>query len=144
MVVKYRLGLTISAETLFALLGRVLPIEDLAVEELAPTPMQAMPKAAQQPAQLAKPKLTKRRGTRTSESYKQINLKAGVNGILMDILSDGQLHPTGEFKPAMRSRGFADAGTSSALAKLLKRGIVFQPEFGMWQLTKEYRQKESA
>ena len=142
-MIKYRLNFTLPAETLFALMAKMLPIEDLSVEEIvehAPPAAPAKLKPPQQ-AQLAKPK--RRRATRTPESY-ALNLKEGVNGILMGILEDGQVHETAVFKPAMKSRGYAEAGTSSALAKLLKRGIVFQPEFGAWQLTKEYRQKQSA
>ena len=140
-MIKYRLAFTMPAETLFALMAKVLPIEDLSVEEIAPTPAKAARQLADN-GQLVKPK-RRRRATRTPESY-QVNLKEGVNGVLMDILSDGQVHETAVFKPAMTTRGYAAAGTSSALAKLLKRGVVFQPEFGLWQLTKEYRQKQSA
>ena len=34
MSVKFKLGFTVSAETLFGLLSKMLPIEDLSVEEV--------------------------------------------------------------------------------------------------------------
>lgn len=142
-MVKYRLNFVMPAEVLFGLLAKVLPIEDLSVEEIAPTP--AKFKVAQHLAdngpshapQLVKP----RKGHRRSRESYTINLKAGVNGVLLDILSDGGTHPTAEFKPAMAKRGYAAAGTSSALEKLRKRGLIYQPEAGVWRLVE---QKQSA
>jgi len=129
-MIKYRLAFTIPAETLFGLMAKVLPIEDLSVEEIVE------PRSVVTP-QIERPQFKRKR------SAPPPNLKAGVNAIVLGILSDGKAHPTSEIKPAMAKQGYAAAGAGSELEKLRKRGLIYQPDFGAWQLTAD-KQKQSA
>jgi hypothetical protein len=128
-MIKYRLAFTIPAETLFGLVAKVLPIEDLSVEEIVEQRTAVTP-------QIERPK-------RKRKHFARANLETGVNAIVLGVLSDGKAHPTSEFKPAMARQGYSAAGSGSALEKLKKRGLIHQPDFGMWQLT-ENKQKQSA
>lgn len=145
-MIKYRLGFTMSAETLFALLGKVLPIEDLSVEEIAPTPV----KAARQLAdgglrpQLAKPKLKRKSGRgRPPDIYKP-NLKAGANAIILRVLADGEIHHTREIKDGYVAGGFQPNGTGSSIERMRKWGVIEHVGVGQWRLSKEHMQKQRA
>lgn len=143
-MIKYRLGFTMSAETLFALLGKVLPIEDLSVEEIAPTPVRVARQIADSGPhpQLAKPKL-KRKGGRAPDSYKP-NLEAGTNAIILRVLADGQIHRTREIKEGYIAGGFTPNGTGSSIERMRKWGIIERAGLGAWRLTKEWMEKQRA
>jgi hypothetical protein len=49
MPVKFKLGFTIDAETLFGVISKFLPVEDLVVEELAPPTPEPKPLAISKP-----------------------------------------------------------------------------------------------
>ena len=97
-----------SAETLFALMAKVLPIEDLAVEEIVEHAPPA-PAFKPQPAQLklSQKKPIKRRATRDLNSY-TFAIDKGMNAILMSVLEDGQPHETAVFKPVIAQSGGCD------------------------------------
>ena len=137
-MIKYRLGFTMSAETLFALMAKVLPIEDLSVEEIAPTP--AKPPRLQPPAQLAKPKV-KRAPRRSGYA---INLQAGTNAIILKVLEDGKIHRTSEIKEAYLAAGYNPNGTGSSIERQRKWGLIEKAGVGQWRLTKEQMQKQRA
>jgi hypothetical protein len=128
-MIKYRLNFTVPAETLFALMAKVLPIEDLSVEEIvvhAP-PAKKVAQPPQSQPQLVKPKIKRDRGGP--------NMKAGANAIIMELFSDGKGHRATELKALFAARGLSANGVGSALEKLKKRGFVSQPELGLWQRT---------
>ena len=87
-MIKYRLGFTMSAETLFALMAKVLPIEDLNVEEII-----ERPPAVQKPARrLAQPQPQLVKPERKKRDRGGPNMKAGANAIIMELFSDGKGH----------------------------------------------------
>ena len=62
---KFKIGFTIAGETLFGLIAKFLPIEDLSVEELVDKTPQAQPAPARalkrpEPKSLARPKVRRR------------------------------------------------------------------------------------
>lgn len=129
-MVKFRIGLTVSAETLFSMMAKMLPIEDLNVEEVRPMQQpRVTPKIAQQVAKLKKPKQVRHR-RKTG-----LNLQEGVNGVLMAVFADGQPHKATEFKEPVTAAGYSHNGIGSRLERLKEHKVVFQPQFGMWQLT---------
>ena len=134
-MIKYRLGFTMSAETLFALMAKVLPIEDLSVEEIAPVPVR-MPKP---PPQLVAPK--KKRATRGGYNA---NLQAGTNAIILKVLEDGKVHRTREIKEAYLAAGYNPNGTGSSIERQRKWGLIEKAGVGQWRLTKEQMQKQRA
>jgi hypothetical protein len=126
MPVKFKIGFTIPAETLFGLLAKVLPIDDLHVEELVVgTPVL---KAAPAPVMraISKPKKGKRRSA-------GMDLDAGVNAVILRHLSDDQPHRAAELKPLLVAVGYSANSVGSRLQKLHDMGVVFQPELGLWQ-----------
>lgn len=137
-MVKYRLGFTISGETLFGLLARVLPIEDLSVEEIAPTPVKS-PKVAQPLPKLviSAKKSNKQRAPRTSGGP---NLEAGVNKVIMDALAKGPLR-AGELKGHVEAAGYAATGIGSRLERLLHHKVLHRPQPGLYEVPFQERQK---
>lgn len=139
-MIKYRLGFTMSAETLFALLGKVLPIEDLSVEEIAPTPVRVKRIPPASPPQLVKPK---HGGARRTSGY-TANLEAGTNAIILKVLADGKPHHTREIKEAFTAAGYNPNGTGSSIARQRKWGLIERAGIALWRLTKDQQQKQSA
>lgn len=125
MSVKFKLGFTVSAETLFGLLSKMLPIEDLSVEEVL-SGVETTPRLAptQRPA-IAKPVRARRRG-------QELNLKEGINGVLVRALENGPLRSS-ELRSFLTKAGFSANSTSSRLEHLKKHQIVVNND-GVWRL----------
>lgn len=130
MSVKLKVKFTIEAQTLFALASKLLPIEDLSIEELAPEHARAIAKATQQVV-LAKPQIKKvnRRGNN------RFNPDKGVNKIILDMLADGKPHHVAEADGTIKEAGYSPNGMYSRIQRLQRHGLVFQPRAGLWQLT---------
>jgi hypothetical protein len=78
MAVKFKIGFTIDAETLFGLISKFLPLENLSVEEVALRPAHAAPPRLSKIAERverAKPK--------QKRASRGMDLKAGVNRIMV-------------------------------------------------------------
>jgi hypothetical protein len=131
MTMKLKIGFTVSAETLFGLMAKLLPIDDLHIEELGDTARPSLAPAKAAPKQIGKPHKPppKQQRRRTGP-----DLKSGVNRIIVEALSGGPRRAS-EIKPLLKAAGFAESGVGSRLEKLREQGIVHQPEFGLWQLT---------
>jgi hypothetical protein len=136
-MIKYRLSFVMPGEVLFGLLAKVLPIEDLSVEEIAPTPAKLKAKTA---PQLVKPQ--RKQAPRVAGYAK--NLEAGTNAIILKVLADGQVHRTREIKEAFTAGGFNPNGTGSTIERQRKWGLIRRVGEGQWQLTEEQMKKQSA
>jgi hypothetical protein len=132
-MVKFKIGFTIDAETLFTYVSRFMPdLKDFNVEELYSAPPiieRPIPKVAQLVAhrQIEKP-IKKRNRDRTHF------LQNGANKVVLDLLSDKKSHGSVEIKNAMKAAGFSEKGTGAKLSKLKSYGIIFQTGVGLWQL----------
>ena len=135
-MVKFKVKFTIPAETLFGLLAKVLPIEDLHVEELVERPT---PAALSQIAQRVISGNAKTRRKRAAP----MDLNNGVNGVIMRHLAEGKPHRANEMKPLLLAAGFSANSGGSRLAMLAEHGHVFQPELGLWQLVQQLQQSAS-
>ena len=124
-MIKYKMAFTVPAEVLFGLLAKVLPIEDLSVEELVERPPPAKPKMVAAPKQIERKKRRK--------PAHEIQLDRGANGIILELFADGRPHRAVELKPLFEARGLSSNGVGSALEKLKRRGLVSQPEMGLWR-----------
>ena len=125
MSVKFKLGFTVSAETLFGLLSKMLPIEDLSVEEVL-SRVETTPRLAPtQRSAIAKPVRAKRRG-------QELNLKEEINGVLVRALENGPLRSS-ELRSFLTKAGFSANSTSSRLEHLEKHQIVVNND-GVWRL----------
>jgi hypothetical protein len=130
MTVKFKVGFTMSAETLFGIIAKFLPVEDLHVEEIAPL---AEPPKLAKVARLihhgAEPKPQARRNR-----YSGPSLETGVNAVILRALEDGKPHRYGELKQGLGAAGYAASGIGSKLAHLRELNAVHQPEIGFWQI----------
>jgi hypothetical protein len=135
-MVKFKIGFTIDAESLFAYVSKLMPsLHDFQVEEVyvaPPVVERPIPKVAQLVAtrQIAKPiKPIKKRNVN-----RQKFLEAGANKVVLDVLADKKPHTSDEIKAAMKAAGFAETGAGAKMSKIKGYGLVFQPEIGQWQL----------
>ena len=132
--VKFKVGFTIDAETLFTLAGKLLPIKDITIEELIERPDPNMARIAKV-EQLVARKL-KRKYKR--EPRRPMDLTTGINLIIMDALSDRLPHRAVEMKLALKAGGYSENSVGSRLQNLERHGVVEQIGDGTWRLTEKY------
>jgi hypothetical protein len=130
---KFKIGFTIEAETLFRALSQFLPIDDLHVEEVAPTlAAQSTPQwppqtpLAKKTERLAKP-MKRRKGPGP-------NLTAGINRIVVEALSN-KPHRAMDLRPLLKSGGYSHNSVTSRLEDLRNHGVIEQMGDGLWRLT---------
>jgi hypothetical protein len=123
MAVKFKVGFTMSAETLFGIIAKFLPVEDLHVEEIAPK--------VEKIARLEGPKNRHLRAKRPT-GY-PVNLEAGVNGVILRFLADGQAHRFADLRAATAKAGYSPSGIGSKLDRLRELGHVERVAPGMWR-----------
>ena len=146
MSVKFKLGFTVSAETLFTLMSKLLPIEDLSVEEVIErpsTPLADRAIALHQKQFLAKPKPKPKPKHRINPRYPDgPNLKMGINGIIVRHLSNGMGHNASELRKALKTGGYSESSLSSRIEELRKHGVVENLGQGTWRLTDKHLNSE--
>ena len=120
MSVEYKVKFTISGEALFALFAKMLPLENLSVEEVL-SGVEATPRLA--------PTMKKRARRRSTGP----NLKEGINGILVTTLKDKPLRAV-ELQPMIKAAGFSANSVNSRLEELRKQGVVERVGDGTWKL----------
>jgi hypothetical protein len=112
-MVRFKIGFTIGAETLFGLMSKMLPIEDLSVEELV----------ERQP--IARMVIKGRRGTKP-------DLNHGINAILLAEMANGPMRAA-ELEKSLVAAGFSANSVGSRLSKLREQGVVEQIGDGTWR-----------
>lgn len=141
MSVKFHVGFTIAADTLFDLVSKMLPIEDLHVEEIIErTPSsfdvrrlnELKPSKPPKPPKPSEPKNVK------------FNLAKGVNAAIVGTLADGKIHTYAELKAMLNAKGFAGSGIGSRLNKLLTYGVIAHTGPGLWRLAAKHEAGEAA
>lgn len=142
MPIKYKLGFTIDSETLFGIMSKFLPIENLSVEEVVdrPAPERVL-KRADLPALLHSLHKSKRKNAPRGRNSRPVNLSEGINGIIMEAMADGKPHAAIEFKPLLRARTYSENSVASRLEELRKHGYVKHLSDGRWELT--HKSKET-
>jgi hypothetical protein len=143
MAVKFKIGFTIDAETLFGIVSKFLPLENLAVEEVVER-KERRPERPPAPLPPRRIKHLPARPKTVNRKMGEVDLHTGVNAIVMKLFSDGKPHRAIELKPLMKAQGYSDSGVGSRLDRLKFHNVVFQPELGFWQLTETYLKKDSA
>lgn len=137
-MVKFKIGFEIGAETLFGMLSKMLPIDNLHVEEIVETPPRFNLKAQVEKLgadSLLPPKFAPRKKPRAKRNGIGPNLKAGINRIIVEVLSDNLPHRAVELKTHFKSAGFSENSVGSRLQALRENGVVKQMGDGTWQLT---------
>jgi hypothetical protein len=126
MTVKFRIGLTIDGETLFGLIAKMLPIENLSVEEVPRFNLKKQVEKLGADSLLPKPKHKRHR-----HIPNPVRLDKGINGVIMRALEDGPKRSV-EIQPMVLADGFSINSLSSRLEELRKRGIV-ERNNGVWR-----------
>lgn len=127
MTVKFKIGFTIDAETLFDIVSKFLPLENLSVEEVVERPERPstprLPKAVAARIKADTPKIKRRR--------KSVDAGGGQLKVIVDHLrAIGGVAVYGEIGDALQAAGFSKAGVGSALKRALENGIVRKHERG--------------
>lgn len=125
MAVKFKIDFQIDAETLFGLISKFLPLENLHVEEVVERHAPA-PKLAHQSKFAPKHKRARRHG-------KGIDIHGGVNGLILRALADGRHHRFKDIQDALSKDGYAQTGLGSKLKRLLEHGAVERVESGVYR-----------
>jgi hypothetical protein len=132
MPVKFKLGFTIDAETLFGIISKFLPVSDLSVEEVVEHKSDAAIRFDQRfdlPKPKRAPQVRRKKG-----SGHELNVHAGANAVIMAMLSDGEQHAVSECFPAMKAAEFSTNGIHTKFQRLQRHGIV-EGYKGLWWLS---------
>ena len=130
MTIKYKLAFTIDSETLFGILSKFLPIQDLSVEEV----MEPQPVPAHMDYLERHMKVTKRKRAPRVSGY-AINIFAGVNAIVIAALADGKAHTLIDSHANIAAAGYSTSGLYSRVQRLVKHGYIVKVRSGYYQLT---------
>jgi hypothetical protein len=122
MTVKFKIGFTIDSETLFGLMSKMLPIDNLSVEEMVErTPETKFVEApwTKRPIKRRKPSIP-------------IRLDQGINSVVMAALAEG---PVSEvvLRPKIKAHGFSPNSVSSRLQFLQRKGFIERVGDGRWR-----------
>jgi hypothetical protein len=123
MSVKFRVGFDIDGKTLFGMIAKMLPIDNLSVEELTLT------------APAEKRAMLPRQAAKLQRKSSGPNLEKGINKIIVEILSDGVPRRAVEMEPAIEAAGYAKNSVTSRL-EALKAQKVVERHAGGWRLVK--------
>jgi hypothetical protein len=136
MTIKYKLAFTIDSETLFGIMAKFLPIQDLSVEEvmepfeLKPVPAGAM--AILNAAHKSKPK----HKPKPQVHGRAADITRGVNAVIMGVLADRQVHTYGEIRAAIAAdTPYSPNGIGSRMARLVELGYVNRLGGGEYRAT---------
>lgn len=124
---KFKVGFTIGSETLFAMMSKMLPIENLSVEELAPASL------ADRAIEHHRKKFLPRKKQVNQRVSPGPSLTRGINMIIVNELEKGPKREV-EIRPKIKAAGFSENSTSSRLHALLEHGIVERSGVGVWRL----------
>ena len=122
MSVRFKVGFTISGETVFALIAKMLPIEDLEVEEIPAHKPPAKPIA-----------LSNGRKPQARKKQNPPRLNMGINGIVLTAMK-GKPMKAVELQPLIVAAGFSANSINSRLESLREKGIVERVGDGTWRL----------
>jgi hypothetical protein len=132
MPVKFKLGFTIDAETLFGIMSKFLPVTDLVVEELVEQ-RGFDPLADRTHHHLPKPKRAPQ--VRRNNGI-AMDIHSGANAVIMAAFSDGEKHAGADCFTAMKAAGYATNGIYNKFKRLQRHGIL-DTHKGLWWLTPE-------
>ena len=121
MSVNFKVGFTISGETLFALFAKMLPIDDLSVEEIPAHKPPAKPIALPREPQARK---------------NSPRLNMGINGIILTAMKDKPMRAL-QMKSLLVAAGFSAHSVNSRLEALRLKGIIERVGDGTWRVKNE-------
>jgi hypothetical protein len=135
---KFKVELTISAEALFGIIQKFLPIENLHVEELIEKPRDVPPAISKIAARVGAIPISKLKRRYTPPQKRKpsipLTLNSGINRIIMDAMADGKPHKAVELKPLLKEGGYSSNSVGSRLQNLENHGVVIRQGDGTWIL----------
>jgi hypothetical protein len=139
MSVKFKIGFTITPEVLFGIIAKVMPLENLHIEQLVEAPMPDPAIRFDKRFDLPSPKSKKLKKLKKKPSI-PLNLTKGINKIMVEALQT-RPHKAIEIKPMLISGGYSGNSVGSRLQNLETHGIVERMQNGYWRLSVEELKK---
>ena len=130
-MVKFRIGFTIEAETLFAYAHRFIPsLQDLHVEEIMDAPIVKQPK-------IEKPKIENKKRDKPIPHFKHPSGKSLIDFVFkyMENNEDG-IAFWKELSAHALELGFHKSSINNAITRLIERDLIKKVGPGKYQLTK--------
>jgi len=134
MTVKFNMHIRIDADQFMEMIAQYLPFELQSVEEIVMEPLPKAPPAVVALANRFKVKREKPSKPSNRRPSRPMDLKAGINRILLEALADGKPHRSAEIKPALVAGGFSPNSVGSRLQNLAQKGHVIQHGDGTWTI----------
>jgi hypothetical protein len=141
--IKYKIGLTISADTLFGLIAKFLPIEDLSVQEIVNKPetkqsemakliAKNMPKITDK-LEAPKPKLTMKQIQRTR--FNHPSGKRVFDFIVEFIEKQPDKTATyGQMGHFIMKQGFSKSSINNGLTRLVLNNVIRKTDYGVYTM----------
>ena len=134
MTVKFNMHIRIDADQFMEMIAQYLPFELQSVEEIVVEPLPKAPPAVVALANRFKAKRGRPSKPSNRKPTKPMDLKAGINRILLEALADGKPHKAIEIRPMLVAGGFSPNSVGSRLQYLAKKGLVTQHGDGTWTI----------
>jgi hypothetical protein len=135
-MIKFKVGFTITPEVLFGIIAKVLPLEDLHIEQMVETPTPTQPTLSHEwkhDWKLSKPKRKNKKYTRSKPSI-PMDLDKGINKIILTALQT-RPHKGTELRPLLTSEGYSPNSVGSRLQSLEEKGFIESMDNGYWRLS---------
>jgi hypothetical protein len=113
MPVKFKIGFTIDAETLFSIVAKFLPLENLSVEEVV---AHRAPTAPRLPKAVDTPKIKRRRASKSANG--------GQLKVIADHVRVNGASSYAEIGNALAAAGFSKSGAGSAISRAIANGLL--------------------
>jgi hypothetical protein len=136
--VKFKIGFTIDAETLGAIIAKMLPVEDVSVEEI---PIKStLARLTDHAIALGQNPEARKRGRDIIAKYAKPkraspgpSLTKGINAIIIAELKSGPKRAA-EIQPKVTAAGFSLNSVNSRLESLRLFGVITRVGDGLWRL----------
>lgn len=138
-MVKFKIGFTIPAETLFGMMSKFLPIEDLHVEELMEQPQQPQIKQARIAKLIAA--MPDNQIKKERKKHRQ-PFKHPSGRVLTDFVKEFVEKAKGDVSWASMSKftqqlGYEKSSINNAVSRLIEKGILERRGSGVYGLKKK-------
>jgi hypothetical protein len=130
MILKYKIAFTMDGETLFGLMSKFLPVEDLSIEELPMRPPEKIHPKPMLSRERKHPQITK--PPRKKRPSIPIRLDRGINGIILTAMLDKPARAT-EIRPKVIAAGFSGNSLTSRMQFLQEHGVIEPLGDGTWR-----------
>jgi hypothetical protein len=141
MSIKYKIGLTITAETLFGMMAKFLPIEDLYVEEILPQPTRVEPI---EKISDASPKIKIKPGQNKDKQFKHPSGKT-LTYFILEYFKQRPKHIASWFELSKYTVeiGYNKASINNSITRLINSNQIEKISRGEYRLIENKTQKSA-